>query len=131
MDQDAKADAPTVAPPRHRRPRDPWPRRPLPDVLDDDFLAQRANLLELAAFLDRCDRAAPAPGQGEAEHEAVSERRLEALRAAVLLTTDDRGDRVRRMLELWSDPEEGARSAPPVGAVTGIAPPPPQTLGQS
>ena len=129
MDQDAKADAAAVD--TARRPRDPWPRRPLPDVLDDDFLAQRANLLELAAFLDRCDLAAPAPGHSEAMPEAVSERRLEALRAAVLLTTDGRGDRVRRMLELWSDHEEGARLAPPVGLVTGIAPPPQQTLGQS
>jgi hypothetical protein len=58
------------------------------------FLEHRAKLLDIAAFLDRCDRA-PADGPDDF--------RLDALRRALPILTDGRPHRARRVLELMSD----------------------------
>ncbi|MEQ9453806.1 MAG: hypothetical protein RLN76_04340 [Phycisphaeraceae bacterium] len=63
-------------------------------VIDRYFLEHRARLIDLAAFLDRIDRA-----QGE----AVADRRVAALRQAIQLLDDGKPERARRILELFSD----------------------------
>jgi hypothetical protein len=69
------------------------------DVIDRYFMEHRAKLVDIAAFLDRVDRA-----QGDAP--AGDDVRLRALRDAIDLLNDGQGDRARRLLELWSDPTE-------------------------
>lgn len=64
-------------------------------AVDVYFMEHRAKLLDIAAFLDRLDRAA-----GEAAGDDV---RIRALRLAVPLLIDGEGQRVRRILELFSD----------------------------
>jgi hypothetical protein len=66
-----------------------------PQVVDLYFLEHRAKLLDLAAFLDRLDRASPPA--------AVDDARVRALRRAIPLVVDGQPDRVRRLLELFSD----------------------------
>ena len=63
------------------------------DVLDLHFMDARARALDLAAFLDRVDRA-----PGEADF------RLEAIRRALAILGDGQPERARRLLEAWSDP---------------------------
>lgn len=62
-------------------------------VADLYFLEHRAKLLDLAAFLDRFDRATG----------AESDFRVEALRDALEILSDGKPDRARRVLELLSD----------------------------
>ena len=77
------------------------------DIVQMQFLEHRAKVLDLAAFLDRVERAQPAPG------EPGDDLRMRALRAAIDLLRDGRPDRARRVLELWSD-----RSTEPIAAAT-------------
>ena len=63
-------------------------------VVDAYFMEHRARLLDVAAFLDRVDRA----GAGDDDF------RMRAVRAAVASVGDGRPDRARRVLELLSDP---------------------------
>lgn len=65
------------------------------DVVDRYFMEHRAKLLDIAAFLDRLDRAGPPPGREDV--------RVRALRRAIPLLVDGAGDRTRRVLELFSD----------------------------
>ncbi len=85
------------------------------DVVDAYFLEHRAKLLDIAAFLDRVDRA------GKAGDEA-DDFRITALRAALEVLDDGKGDRARRVLDLMSDtsselvdvaPGKGACGTPP------------------
>ncbi len=85
-------------------------------VADLYFLEHRAKVLDLAAFLDRFDRASEPGG---------SDFRVEALKAALGLVLDGQPDRAKRVLELWSDrsmepidraPMKGALGAMPVDA---------------
>jgi len=64
-------------------------------VVEQYFMEHRAKLLDVAAFLDRIDRAA-APGGRD-------DFRVRALRRAIAVLLDGEGDRTRRILELWSD----------------------------
>ena len=66
------------------------------DVIDRDFLEHRAKLIDIAAFLDRCERA-----------EGTDDFRLRAIRAAIPLLIDGQSERVRRVLESFSDPTTG------------------------
>lgn len=74
-------------------------------IVQMQFLEHRAKVLDLAAFLDRVERAQPAPG------EPGDDFRMQALRAAIDLLRDGQPERARRVLELWSD-----RSAQPIAA---------------
>jgi hypothetical protein len=85
-------------------------------VADLYFLEHRAKVLDLAAFLDRFDRASEPGG---------SDFRVEALKAALGLVLDGQSDRAKRVLELWSDrsmepidraPMKGALGAMPIDA---------------
>ncbi len=85
-------------------------------VADLYFLEHRAKVLDLAAFLDRFDRASEPGG---------SDFRVEALKAALGLVLDGQPDRAKRVLELWSDrstepiahaPMKGALGTMPIDA---------------
>lgn len=85
------------------------------EVLDLYFVEHRAKLIDVAAFLDRIDRAAGA-------EQAQRNHRLAALRGAIALLDDGQPDRARRILEHLSDPTtepiaeagtKGATGAPP------------------
>ena len=80
--------------------------QPRTHVIDRDFLEHRAKLIDLAAFLDRCERA-----------EGSDDFRLRALRAAIPLLIDGQAERARRVLESFSDPtNEPIAEAPGKGA---------------
>ena len=68
-------------------------------LLDEYFIETRHKLLDLAAFMDRIDRAGGAAG----------DFRWESLRASLEILRDAGPDRTRRILELMSDPT----TAPP------------------
>tara|TARA_Y100000589_G_scaffold118830_2_gene113030 strand:- start:151 stop:456 length:306 start_codon:yes stop_codon:yes gene_type:complete len=77
----------------------PEPKHPSPltrtEVVDLYFLEHRAKVLDLAAFLDRCDRARDDAGR--------EDFRIKAIRDAIALLDDGRSDRTARILELMSD----------------------------
>ena len=75
-------------------------------VLDLYFMENRAKLIDLAAFLDRVDRAS-----GQADF------RLTALRHAIKHLSDNEPGRARQVLLALSDPtEEPIEKAPGKGA---------------
>lgn len=87
-------------------------------VIDTYFIEHRAKVLDVAAFLDRVERATeqspPPPG-------VESDVRLVAMRDAIALLIDGKPDRARRILDLLSDttsepiakaPGKGAMGAP-------------------
>ena len=81
--------------------------QPRSDVIDRDFLEHRAKLIDIAAFLDRCERA-----------EGTDDFRLRALRTAIPLLIDGQPERARRILESFSDPtSEPIPEAPGKGAL--------------
>ncbi len=69
------------------------PTRSATSVVDLGFVAVRAQLLEVAAFLDRVER-----------HGAAGDFRCVALREAARLLADGQPERARRILEQLSDP---------------------------
>lgn len=64
-------------------------------VVQQYFLEHRAKLLDIAAYLDRIDRATAATSE--------TDFRDQAFRQAVQLLTDGKSQRARRILELLSD----------------------------
>ncbi len=66
------------------------------ELIDEYFMEHRVMVLELAAFLDRLDRAAGDAGDDDF--------RMRATRAALATLTDGEGDRVLRAQMLFSDP---------------------------
>jgi hypothetical protein len=64
------------------------------EVVDLYFMEHRARLLDVAAFLDRIDRA----GAGDDDF------RMQAFRRALGVLQDGQPERARRILELLSDP---------------------------
>lgn len=84
-----------------------------PEVVDQYFLEHRAKVLDIAAFLDRIDRASSAS--------APADYRVAALLECIALLHDGAGDRARRIQERLSDrstepidaaPMQGALGAP-------------------
>ncbi len=82
-------------------------------VVEDYFLEHRAQVIDIAAFLDRIDRAG---GEGRGHQDF----RIKALLEGLSILLDGQGDRARRALEVFSDPgdalkalagEKGARGA--------------------
>lgn len=88
-------------------------------VADLAFLEHRAKVVDIAAFLDRFDRAALA--EGIASSATTDDVRIRALCAALDLLRDGHAERARRVLELWSDhslePIAHAHTKGAVGAV--------------
>lgn len=79
-------------------------------AVDAGFLEHRAKVLDLAAFLDRIERA-PEPGGDDF--------RVDALRRALALLQDGKPERARRVLELWSDHSREPISAAPMKGALG------------
>ncbi|MCA9242316.1 MAG: hypothetical protein KDA32_00065 [Phycisphaerales bacterium] len=67
-------------------------------VIDADFLAHRAKLIDIAAFLDRVERAADC-----SDGAPFADFRARALVSAIAILTDGKSDRARRVLEAFSD----------------------------
>lgn len=96
-------------------------RLPLPvdraAAIDLYFADHRAKLLDIAAFLDRLDRARGAGGGDDF--------RLVAFRRALEILQDGRPQRARRILEMFSDPTaqpiESAGTKGAAGAWPGIS----------
>jgi len=80
------------------------------DILHEYFLDARANLLELAAFIDRHDRA---DGTND-------DYRLESFTACIQILNDPSQEKTRRILECLSDlsslPIEASQGKAAVGA---------------
>ena len=80
-------------------------------VLDLYFAEARSKLIDLAAFLDRVDRA---DGEGDF--------RLQAFRAGLREIASTSGDNARRVLTLLSDPTSEPLSAATVKSAAGAWP---------
>jgi len=76
-------------------------------MVDMYFLEHRAKLVDIAAFMDRLDRANPNPNPSTDE-----DYRMAALRAALTILADGQGNRAKRVLEQLSDPTTAPTDAP-------------------
>jgi hypothetical protein len=65
-------------------------------LIDEYFMEHRVQVLDLAAFLDRLERAR--------EADAEDDFRLRSVRDALAVLAGDAGDRVRRVQMVFSDP---------------------------
>ena len=66
------------------------------ELITEYFMEHRVQVLELAAFLDRLDRAR--------EIDADDDFRLQSIRAALAVLVDGDGDRTQRVQMIFSDP---------------------------
>ena len=82
-------------------------------VVDRYFLEHRAKVLDLAAFLDRVDRAKPDAADSNRDF------RLDSLRGAIALLLDGESDRAKRVLDLMSDPSTEPIDAAPMKGASG------------
>lgn len=67
------------------------------ELIDRYFMEHRVQILDLAAFLDRLERAS--------ELDAADDFRMRSVREALALLADGAGDRVRRVQMVFSDPD--------------------------
>ena len=81
------------------------------DVLNRDFPEARARLLDLAAFLDRVERA-----------EGTADFRWEALQQTLPLLLEQGSERTRHILELLSWPGDTPMTCPKGNTACGAAP---------
>ena len=88
-------------------------------IADLYFLEHRAKVLDVAAFLDRYERACEAAGEDPAE----ADHRVAALRRAVAVLTEPGRGRARRVLEALSDATEAPLDAAPAKGATGAPEP--------
>ncbi len=85
-----------------------------PQVLELYFMEHRAKIIDIAAYLDRLDRAAGG---------ADDDFRDRAFRRALDILVDGNGERARRILELLSDPtRELPQDAAGIQGATGAYP---------
>ena len=66
------------------------------ELIDEYFMEHRVKVLDLAAFLDRLDRAR--------EMDAEDDFRLRSVRDALAVLAGDEEDRVQRVQMIFSDP---------------------------
>ena len=83
-------------------------------VVDRYFLEHRAKVIDIAAFLDRVDRAQAAAGEADAQ-----DFRVKALEACCRVLLDGKPDRARRVLELLSDHSAEPIAKAPMKGATG------------
>ena len=86
------------------------------DVVNAYFLEHRAKLLDIAAFLDRVERAAHGTDEPE-------DFRITALRTGLQLLDDGEGERARRVLDLMSDTTTDPVDTAPGKRACGTPPP--------
>ena len=67
------------------------------ELIEGWFMDHRVQVLDLAAYLDRLERAR--------ELDAEGDFRMRSVRAAIAILVDGRGDRVRRVQLAFSDPD--------------------------
>ena len=84
-----------------------------PDAVDAYYLEHRAKLIDLAAFLDRLERA---------EREGDEDFRVVAFRRALALLTDGQPERARRVLEILSDHTTDPIDQAPMKGALGAVP---------
>ena len=65
-------------------------------LIDEYFMEERVKVIDLAAFLDRLDRAR--------ELDADTDFRLRSIRDALAVLAGDDGNRVQRVQMIFSDP---------------------------
>lgn len=78
-------------------------------------MEHRAKLIDIAAFLDRVDRATDASN-------AKEDFRMAAFRAALDILRDGKPQRARRVLELFSDPTTDPIATAPMKGALGAHP---------
>jgi hypothetical protein len=66
------------------------------ELIDEYFMEERVKVIDLAAFLDRIDRAR--------EHDAEGDFRLRSIRDALKVLADEHSGRVQRVQMIFSDP---------------------------
>ena len=66
------------------------------ELIDEYFMEERVKVIDLAAFLDRLERAR--------ELDAEDDFRLRSIRAALAVLAGDDGNRVQRVQMIFSDP---------------------------
>jgi Fe-S cluster assembly ATPase SufC len=66
------------------------------ELVSEYFMEHRVQVLDLAAFLDRLERAR--------ELDASGDFRLRSIREALAVLSDGEGDRVQRVQMIFSDP---------------------------
>lgn len=76
-------------------------------IVDLYFMEHRAKLIDIAAFLDRLDRAG--------NDTAQDDFRIEAFRQALAIVRDDQAHRAKRILDLFSD-----HSTEPLASAAGM-----------
>jgi len=81
------------------------------EVVDAYFLEHRARLIDIAAFLDRVDRAG-----------GCDDFRMAAFGRALDVLSDGRPERARRVLEVFSDPTSEPIPAAGTKGATGAYP---------
>jgi hypothetical protein len=91
---------------------------PRATVVDLYFLEHRAKLLDIAAFLDRVERAEAGAEAGRHEDDF----RVAAFRAALEVLRDGQPQRARRILELFSDHSVEPISKAPMKGALGASP---------
>ena len=84
-------------------------------IADLYFMEHRAKVLDIAAFLDRADKAGAGPGVGK-------DVRFTTLERALALLIDGKADRARRVLELMSDPTTAPIDKADVKGAIGVWP---------
>ncbi|MEY3393873.1 MAG: hypothetical protein RL346_109 [Verrucomicrobiota bacterium] len=78
------------------------------ELLDLQFIDARARVIDIAAFLDRLDR-----------HEGDAGIRLSYFKAALPILLEDRPDRAKAVLEVFSDHSEEISETAPFQGATG------------
>lgn len=99
-------------------------------LVDLDFLETRHRLLDVAAFLDRIDRASARPAEDRAsDAPATPDHRLDALRRALERLAEDRPGRAADIQRVFSDPTDAPLdSAAGMKGATGAWPGPPAAV---
>jgi hypothetical protein len=89
---------------------------PLPrsKVIDLYFFEHRAKLLDIAAFLDRVERAKPESNDADF--------RITAMNRAIGVLLDGKPERARRIQELFSDHTTGPIDRAPMKGAMGAVP---------
>ena len=72
---------------------------PRAEVLEQYFMQNRAMVLDVAAFLDRVERADP-------KDDAQEDFRITAFREAIKVLIDGKPERAKRVLNVFSDQTE-------------------------
>lgn len=74
------------------------------ELIDRYFMEHRVQILDLAGFLDRLERAS--------ELDAEDDFRMRSVREAIAVLDDGEGDRVRRVQMVFSDPDTTLLASP-------------------